>query len=353
MSEGKKGLPVWAWALILGPMLVFVIGIGAALVIFGVRKYIIGAKQAEAQSALTSWGDGLVRCAQRDGGLPPSTVAVPASLSAVRGHKYQADAGEWSQLAHTCAGYKMIGPQYYQYSWSLTSPDRGLLDASADLDGDGGVDSQLQLWIECAGGKCSRGAPVVLARDSIVPATGAAPGAPASSGAVTLPPLPPQGPLPTFDGSMVDVSSVMGRARKLANEWEPDATLLGVEATVQSGKVQPRLGGSAKVTFGPSRFASSATRTGLFVVTYDQSGIHGAPQPGKPSVTLPEPMCSPEAALLRVAELGTVPLTLRYGLDSVERPSWLINPVSDATQLRSFEPQECAPRGTIIVRPRR
>lgn len=182
--------------------------------------------------------------------------------------------------------------------------------------------------------------------------------APASTdppGTVVLPPLPSAGPLPAFDGSLIDVSSVMGRARKLANEWEPEAALLGLEATVQSGKIQPQLGGKAKLTFGPSPFAAEGKpkHTGLFVVTYDQSGIHGAPEPGKAGATLAEPMCAPEAVLLRVSDWGTAALQLRYGLDSVQRPSWLISPVNDPKQLRIFEPQACAPRGSVVVRPRR
>jgi hypothetical protein len=174
----------------------------------------------------------------------------------------------------------------------------------------------------------------------------------AQASAVRAPTLPPAPALPEFDGSALDVSSVMGRARKLAEQWERDATLLGLEAHTLNGKIQPQLGGSAKVVFGPSRFASSATRQGLFVVTYDRTGIHGSPQAAKPGPTLPEPMCAPETALARATELGPVPLLLRYGLDGADRPSWLVSVASDPTQLRVFEPQACAPRGTIVVRPR-
>jgi hypothetical protein len=156
-----------------------------------------------------------------------------------------------------------------------------------------------------------------------------------------------------FDGSMIDLSSVMGRARKLANAWDQDAALLGIEATLQSGMIQPSVGGSAKLTFGPSPFAPTPRRTGLFVVTYDQSGLHAADAPGLPSATLPEPMCAPEAVLLRVAEFGVRPLLLRYGVDSEERPSWLVSPLAEPERLRIFEPQSCGPRGTIVVKPKR
>jgi len=171
-------------------------------------------------------------------------------------------------------------------------------------------------------------------------ASAAAPSAPSAVGGLV------------FDGSLIDLSSVMGRARRLANEWDPEAALLDIEATLQGGKIQPQLGGTAKLTFGPSPFAPQARRTGLFVVSYDQGGLHAAPEPGNAGVTLPEPMCAPETVLQRVAELGVRPLVLRYGLDSVKRPSWLVHPVGEPEQLRIFEPQACGPRGTIVVQPR-
>lgn len=159
---------------------------------------------------------------------------------------------------------------------------------------------------------------------------------------------------PVFDGSLIDLSSVMGRARRLANEWDAEAALLAIEATLQAGKIQPQLGGTAKLTFGPSPFAPTPRRTGLFVVTYDQTGLHSVEdRGGTAGVTLPEPMCAPETVLQRVAELGVRPLLLRYALDSVKRPSWLVHPVSEPEQLRIFEPQACGPRGTIVVQPKR
>lgn len=456
MTEKQK-VPVWVWVVIAVPLLFFLIGIGSALAIYGVRKYVAAAKEGEANAALVAWGDGLVRCAAEKGGLPDSAAPVPASLSAVSGHKYQSASTEWSADAHTCASFRLSGPQYFQYSWERRAADDGLLDAVADINGDGTIDSHVQLSVKCLGSKCARGAPVVLgsaagsgasatggtssqyAPDLLIAALvvglgllgvlgsriwlivvafqdstnsgllalfvpfggltfalthweqakrpflawcgslavgllgfgygtfapkqrstahGAAPAsaaatATATPGSVALAPLPPMKPLPAFDGTLLDVSSVMGRARKLANEWEPEAALLGLEATVQSGKIQPKLGGKAKLTFGPSPFSGGSKRIGLFVVTYDETGIHGSALAGKPTPTLPEPMCSPEAALLRVSEWGAVPLLLRYGLDSAQRPSWLVSPVGDAKQLRAFEPQACDARGTIIVRPRR
>ena len=157
---------------------------------------------------------------------------------------------------------------------------------------------------------------------------------------------------PAAAGEALDLSSIMGRAHHLANEWEPEAALLGIEANILSGRIQPSEGGSAKLTFGPSHLSAAPRHSGLFIVSYDKDGMRGTAATDKLSAELPEPMCAPEAVLLRVPEFGRAPILLRYGLDSVQRPSWLASPVSDPKQLRVFEPQACAPRGTIIVRPR-
>jgi hypothetical protein len=174
----------------------------------------------------------------------------------------------------------------------------------------------------------------------------------AQARAAESPPSQPANAPPAAAGEALDLSSIMGRAHHLANAWEPEAALLGIEANILSGRIQPSEGGSAKLTFGPSHLSAAPRHSGLFVVSYDKDGIHGAPATGKLGPELPEPMCAPEAVLLRVPEFGHAPILLRYGLDSVQRPSWLVSPVSDPKQLRIFEPQACAPRGTIVVRPR-
>jgi len=47
----------------------------------------------------------------------------------------------------------------------------------------------------------------------------------------------------------------MGRARKLANAWQPEAGLLGIEATLLDGKIPTQAGGTAKIVLGHHRSA--------------------------------------------------------------------------------------------------
>jgi hypothetical protein len=157
-------------------------------------------------------------------------------------------------------------------------------------------------------------------------------------------------PNPNFTGTAIDLSSVMGRARKLANAWQPEAALLGIEATLRDGKIQTGEGAQAKLTFGPSPFEASPTRGGLFVVVYDQRGISGAPATGTPSKALPEPMCAPERVLSRLTDLGDGPLSLRYALDASLRPMWLVSPSGDPERQRLFDPQDCQKHGIVAGR---
>jgi len=170
-----------------------------------------------------------------------------------------------------------------------------------------------------------------------------------TSASAGLPPLVAPGLAPTappvLTGAAVDLSTVMGRARKLANAWQTEATLLGIEATVANGQIQTQRGATAKLTFGPSPFAAQP-RSGLFIVVYDKSGINGAPAPGKAGKALPEPMCAPEGVLTRLAELGVGEITLRYAFDADQRPMWLATSATQPSDPpRMFDPQDCRLRG--------
>jgi hypothetical protein len=157
---------------------------------------------------------------------------------------------------------------------------------------------------------------------------------------------------PTLRGESADLSSVMGRARKLANQWQPEAALLGIEAVLARGMVQTHEGASAKLTFGPSPFTAARPPSDVFVVVYDKAGLRGAPTPGRPSKVLPEPMCAPEHVLSQLANRGEKPHVLRYAFDSDERALWHVTPSDDPQQLRVFDAQDCRVCGNVVVVPR-
>jgi hypothetical protein len=153
-------------------------------------------------------------------------------------------------------------------------------------------------------------------------------------------------------GEAADLSSVMGRARQLADHWQREPALLGIEAVLHHGRIQTQAGASAKLTFGPSRFAVPRPQSELFVVTYDKTGINGVAAAGQAGKALPEPMCAPEHVLPAAAELGKGPLRLRYAFDDDERALWFATPQDDPGQLRVFDAGDCRRRGTVVVAPR-
>jgi hypothetical protein len=144
----------------------------------------------------------------------------------------------------------------------------------------------------------------------------------------------------------------MGKARKLANQWDQDAALVGIEATLSAGVIQTQDDAVAKLTFGPTSFQSARPKTGLFVVTYDKAGLSGVPVKGPAAKALPEPMCAPEVVYARFAAGAQPSISLRYGLDSSERPAWIARTAgTPAAEARLFDPARCDPMG-IVVRPR-
>jgi type IV pilus assembly protein PilA len=447
MSDGKSKAPGWVWIVVIVSVVVAALGILSALALFGVRKYMASAKQAEARAALVSWASGLTSCAQREGRLPGTSQPVPASLSDVQGKKWQSTPADWSEPAFSCAGFNMSGPQYFQYRWQLRGPDEGAASAVADLDGDGVPEKMLSVGVVCNAGACTAGSlsgaddagraypentseagknpapnPLFIAfvvvavlgmlfgsiwmtvagfqvsvgwglvtllvpcgrlvflmqhwqvakrpfiwqigcvaalllggalygglEALLAPLPGDAPAV-----APSVAPLPPSTPaalppvvVPPLVGGAVDLSTVMGRARKLADAWQPEAALLGVEATLVDGKIQAQDGASAKVTFGPSAFGTAQARSGLFVVVYDKTGINGGPVAGTPGKTLPEPMCAPERVLTRLTFAAEGPTTLRYGLDGAQRPMWLANSQAHPKDQSLFDPQDCSPAGIV------
>ena len=142
----RTWLIVWVAAIALT---VPITGVLSAFAIFGVKKYMITAKRAEATQMLPEMVNGMKRCAAR-GVLPETSQWVPPSLSDVSGKKYYSDSSDWSsQPAFACAGFALAKPQYFRYRWVQATEASGQFEAEADLDGDGAVDQAFTLGVHC------------------------------------------------------------------------------------------------------------------------------------------------------------------------------------------------------------
>jgi len=152
----KQGMPGWVVTLIVlgiaGPMFV---GILAVLGIYGVRKYIGAAKQAEARNAVGEIAKLAGQAYEVEAGSAPgpsglcasASRSVPARAAMIRGMKYQSAASDWSvdasrpRTGFACLKFEMDAPQYYMYSYrahgSKTPGDTFTATANGDLDGDG------------------------------------------------------------------------------------------------------------------------------------------------------------------------------------------------------------------------
>jgi hypothetical protein len=163
LSGGKMLLIVLA---IIAVVIVPLIGVFAALSIYGVRKYLVSAKMAEGQQNVVALAKGVVGCAQQNDpatskprGLPETSLGVPATLADVKGLKYQSAPGEWGDTTFVCANFRMLGPQYFQYRWVKRSEASGAAVAIADFDADGTGDGAFEQPVTCSpSGNCTLGA---------------------------------------------------------------------------------------------------------------------------------------------------------------------------------------------------
>jgi type IV pilus assembly protein PilA len=145
---GSKPFPTWVIVVlcVVGFFVVFG-GILAALAIYGMRKYIANAKQAEARNSLGEIARDAATAYERDSALCGSASSpVPPRMAMLKGMKYQSAAGEWQvdrarNAGFACLGFSLETPQYYQYSYTVPAghPDEFEAVAHGDLNGDGKV----------------------------------------------------------------------------------------------------------------------------------------------------------------------------------------------------------------------
>jgi type IV pilus assembly protein PilA len=151
----KKGIPTWLLVLlvVLG-CFVALGGVLTVLAVYGVRKYIAAAKQAEARNALSQIAKDAAAAYQRGSAAEPGAHAlcasasrsVPANAAMIRGTKYQSASSEWTvdaarKAGFACLRFSMDQPQYYMYSYHAAgkaSPGASFeATANGDLNGDG------------------------------------------------------------------------------------------------------------------------------------------------------------------------------------------------------------------------
>jgi type IV pilus assembly protein PilA len=138
-------------------IVVAIVGVLAALAIYGVRKYIANAKTAEARNSLGQMAKDASAAYDKEGmpgsvlalgssaaasnQLCPTATAVPGDVGSIKGQKYQSDPGEWTTPAWDCLKFSMKDPQYYQYNYARKDPGTAAGDtftgtALGDLNGD-------------------------------------------------------------------------------------------------------------------------------------------------------------------------------------------------------------------------
>ena len=141
-------------------IVVAIIGILAALAIYGVNRYVKSSKSAEAKEMLGRLAKNAVTAYETENmagavlalGASASvnhrlcnsaTVKVPTSAAKIKGAKYQSSDTDWDgskTVGWKCLNFSITGPQYFQYDYTATGPEgnfsaiaRGDLDADGDL----------------------------------------------------------------------------------------------------------------------------------------------------------------------------------------------------------------------------
>ena len=139
-------------------IVVAIIGVLAALAIYGVRKYLLNAKTAEARAALGRISKDASSAFDRERMVatamgmreereatnqlcPPAGDPVPDLPAKIQGKKYQSDPEDWDDgEGWSCLRYTMQDPQYFQYMYSASGTgavdDEIFATAAGDLDGD-------------------------------------------------------------------------------------------------------------------------------------------------------------------------------------------------------------------------
>jgi type IV pilus assembly protein PilA len=143
-------------------IVVAIVGVLAALAIYGVRRYILNSKTAEARNGIGQMAKDASTAYSREGmaadvlTLGSSTGVtnrlcgkaanpVPGAITAVQAKKYQSLPSEWSTGGQydgwMCVRFSMQDPQFYMYNYGTTGTaavgDTFTASAAGDLDANG------------------------------------------------------------------------------------------------------------------------------------------------------------------------------------------------------------------------
>lgn len=142
-------------------IVVAIVGVLAALAIYGVRKYLLNSKTAEVRNAVGQMAKDAKAAYERESMaaaiLPAGSSAtvsnnlclsasktVPAAATSIAGKKYQSASSDWTVDEATpgkgfnCLHFSISDPQYYMYDYQGTSGAAGTFTAAGygDLNGD-------------------------------------------------------------------------------------------------------------------------------------------------------------------------------------------------------------------------
>jgi type IV pilus assembly protein PilA len=141
-------------------IVVAIIGVLAALAIYGVRKYLSNAKTAEARMGLGRLAKDASVAYEKESVAPGIVLltntaaishvicddapAVPSDPTKIQNKKYQSSPADWHTGNWDCLKFSMNDPQYFQYEYvadTRSTPaaanDEFTAHARGDLDGDG------------------------------------------------------------------------------------------------------------------------------------------------------------------------------------------------------------------------